>query len=90
MSAIKISEKYEHIAKEIVGFINTTGLNVYVSELATVIVPTRKSKNKRLQKKFIKKYGMVNKPGMSKTDLGLFVHPIIFARLSMLEIKDEK
>ncbi|MBP9870633.1 MAG: hypothetical protein KBC53_03935 [Nitrosomonas sp.] len=78
------------IAKEIVEFINTTGLNLFVSELATVIVPARKSKNKRLQKKFIKKYGMVNKPGMFQTDLGLFVHPIIFARLSMPASQDEK
>lgn len=62
----------------------SAGLNVYVSELATVIGPARKSKNKRLQKKFIKKYGMVNKPGMFKTDIGLLVHPIIFARLSMI------
>jgi hypothetical protein len=38
------------------------GLNVFVSELDTVIGPARKSKNKRLQKKFIKKYGMINKP----------------------------
>ena len=68
----------------------SAGLNVYVSELATVSTPARKSKNKRLQKKFIKKYGMINKPGMYKTDFVLFVHPIIFARLSMSEIKEEK
>ena len=56
------------------------GKNVFVSPLCTVATPIKRSKNKRLQKKFIKKFGYRHVPGCLQTPMGLVMHPVFYER----------
>ena len=50
------------------------GKKVFFSDLAIVKVPVKKSKNKRIQKKYIKRYGCKNVPGVIMSDAAIFIH----------------
>jgi len=54
------------------------GKKIIISDLAETLIPAKKSRNKRLQKKFIKKYGFKIIPGCLETNDVIFIHPKIF------------
>lgn len=62
------------------------GVRVFESALAITRVAAKKSKNKRIQKKFIKKFGYKYVPGCIQTPMGIFMHPVLFAKLK--EVSD--
>ncbi len=57
------------------------GVRVFESELATTRIAVKRSKNRRLQKKFIKQYGYKYVPSCLQTPMGIFMHPVLFEKL---------
>ena len=51
------------------------GKDVFFSDLAVARVPVKKNRNKRIQKKFIKRYGYKIVPGAIMTHSAIFIHP---------------
>ena len=57
------------------------GVRVFESELATTRIAVKRSKNRRLQKKFIKRYGYKSVPGCIQVSMGIFMHPVLYEKL---------